>query len=590
VNTLSLIDVAAKCGVRHLVLCSTAAVYGDCDRVPISEDTPTRPISPYGRSLPMSEVMLQDAAAAHGLHYVILRVFNVAAADPKFPAARANGHSSSLLKKAVAAALGARPHVDVYGTTYPTSDGTCIRDYVHVSDVARAHVAALEYLRAGGASATFNCGRGEGCSVLEMVKAVERVGGARLALRYLEPRPGDAVRLVADVRRIRSALAWMPRFDDIDTIARDTLACERVRLEQRDGASEAFFKFVMETGVPAPELKRLISGFRQRSDIAMQTGQSPFEAPSVAASAPIREPQPARDVKKLTIGMATYDDYDGVYFTLQAIRVYHPEILAEVEFVVVDNNPEGACGRALRELANWIPNLRYVPKGDISGTAIRDRVFQEARGEFVLCVDCHILVANGALRRLLDYVEARPGTKDLLQGPMINDDLKGYSTHFKPQWRAGMYGTWDTDPAGADADQPPFEIPMQGLGLFACRRGAWPGFNPAFRGFGGEEGYIHEKFRQRGGKVLCLPFLRWLHRFNRPLGTSYANRWEDRVRNYLIGFRELGLDTTQVVEHFREFLGEQTWSMVAERLGPGVLSPADAPAVEPGAMADEARA
>src|ERR1019366_9366915 len=240
--------------------------------------------------------------------------------------------------------------------------------------------------------------------------------------------------------------------------------------------------------------------------------------------------------------------------------------------VVVDNNPDGPCGAALKDLANWIPNLRYIPKGDIAGTAVGDRGFREARSEFVLCVDCHVMVASGALIRLLKYFEADPGTKDLRQGPVIYDDLKGYSTHFNPEWRAGMYGIWDTEPAGADADLPPFEIPMQGLGLFACRRDAWPGFNPEFRGFGGEEGYIHEKFRRRGGKVLCLPFLRWLHRFNRPLGTSYANRWEDRVRNYLIGFREVGLDTAQVVEHFKAFLGEQCWSTVAERLGPGVLS------------------
>jgi len=141
-----------------------------------------------------------------------------------------------------------------------------------------------------------------------------------------------------------------------------------------------------------------------------------------------------------------------------------------------------------------------------------------------------------------------------------------------------MYGTWDVNPAGADPDQPPFEIPMQGLGLFACRREAWPGFNPAFRGFGGEEGYIHEKFRRRGGRALCLPFLRWMHRFNRPLGTPYANQWEDRVRNYLIGFRELGWDTAPVVDHFKTFLGEQVWQRVTELLGEGVLSPDDAQA------------
>ena len=145
-----------------------------------------------------------------------------------------------------------------------------------------------------------------------------------------------------------------------------------------------------------------------------------------------------------------------------------------------------------------------------------------------------------------------------MQGPLINDDLKRLSTHFDPTWRAGMYGIWGHDPAGDDPDAPPFDIPMQGLGLFACRRAAWPGFNPRFRGFGGEEGYIHEKFRQAGGRTLCLPFLRWMHRFHRPLGVPYRNRWEDRFRNYLIGFHELGLPTDALEEHLREKMGDPT--------------------------------
>jgi hypothetical protein len=193
-------------------------------------------------------------------------------------------------------------------------------------------------------------------------------------------------------------------------------------------------------------------------------------------------------------------------------------------------------------------------------------VFREARGEFVVCIDCHVLIAGGALRRLLDYFEDHPNSMDLLQGPMIFDDLRSHATHFEPEWREGMFGIWATDPRGADPNLPPFEVPMHGLGLFACRRRAWPGFNPAFRGFGGEEGYIHEKFRQRGGTTLCLPFLRWLHRFGRPRGVAYPNRWEDRIGNYLIGFREVGWDTAPVVAHFRPLLGEALWAIVVSRL------------------------
>jgi len=181
-------------------------------------------------------------------------------------------------------------------------------------------------------------------------------------------------------------------------------------------------------------------------------------------------------------------------------------------------------------------------------------------------VDCHVFVVPGALKLLLDYLDVHRDTRDLLQGPLLYDDLTTVSTHFRPEWRSGMYGVWEKSAAGVDIDAAPFDIPMQGLGLFACRRAAWPGFNPEFRGFGGEEGYIHEKFRRAGGRTLCLPFLRWMHRFARPLGTPYLNRWEDRLRNYLIAFRELGLDTAPVTEHFKAHLGESAAEAMLERV------------------------
>lgn len=329
---------------------------------------------------------------------------------------------------------------------------------------------------------------------------------------------------------------------------------------------DALLKFIVDNRVSATELQKMGAALTGQWQPELQV-ENLFRAPAPAPNgAPAVQTQADGEAKKLTIGMATHDDYDGVYFTLQAIRLYHPEILNDVEFVVIDNNPEGPCGPALKELGSWISNYRYIANGAISGTAVRDRVFREAHGEFVLCIDCHILIADGALKRLLDYFEAHPDTTDLLQGPMIYDDLLGYSTHFEPQWRDGMYGVWGTDPRGADPDQASFEIGMQGLGLFACRRGAWPGFNPAFRGFGGEEGYIHEKFRQHGGTALCLPFLRWMHRFGRPRGVAYPVHWEDRVRNYLIGFREIGWDTAPVVAHFRSILGEALWPLVVSRI------------------------
>jgi hypothetical protein len=259
---------------------------------------------------------------------------------------------------------------------------------------------------------------------------------------------------------------------------------------------------------------------------------------------------------QLTIGMATYDDYDGVYFSLQAMRLYHPEILDRVEFLVVDNHPDGVCAEPLKALANAIPNYRYLPFAADSGTAAsRNLIFAEGGGEFALCMDCHVFFVPGALARLLAYFDAHPDTADLFQGPLLADDLRTLMTHFDPVWRAGMFGVWAHDPAGDDPDAPPFEIPMQGLGVFACRRAAWLGFNPLFSGFGGEEGYIHEKYRQAGRRTLCLPFLRWVHRFQRPLGPPYRNTWEDRCRNYMIGLRELNLPTTEMEAHFATVLG-----------------------------------
>jgi Glycosyl transferase family 2 len=276
------------------------------------------------------------------------------------------------------------------------------------------------------------------------------------------------------------------------------------------------------------------------------------------APAAVEAPTVKRLSRRLTIGMATYDDYDGVYFTIQSIRTQNPDIDNAIEFVVVDNNPDGRCSAALKNLGNSIGGYRYLPRGDWKGTAVRDLVFAEADCSFVLCVDSHILLAAGALPRLLAYSDANPESRDLLQGPLLYDDLRSFATHFEPRWQEGMYGVWESDPRGEDPQAAPFDIPMQGLGLFACRRAAWPGFNPKFRGFGGEEGYIHEKTRQRGGRTLCLPFLRWVHRFDRPLGPPYRNTWEDRIHNYYVGFTELGLDTAEMEAHFMELLGAET--------------------------------
>jgi Glycosyl transferase family 2/Glycosyltransferase family 25 (LPS biosynthesis protein) len=259
--------------------------------------------------------------------------------------------------------------------------------------------------------------------------------------------------------------------------------------------------------------------------------------------------------KALTIGMATYDDYDGVYFTVQAIRLFHPEVTEETEIIVVDNHPEGPCAADLKALENWVTGYRYIPFNRIQGTAARDVVFREANTDCVLCVDCHVMFAPGALRQLVDYFQAHPDTRDLLQGPLVYDDLRTLSTHMDPTWSAGMYGVWGSDARAGDPAASPFEIAQQGLGAFACRKSEWPGLNPRLRGFGGEEGYLQQKFRRAGGRTLCLPFLRWVHRFGRPMGVPYQNTWEDRLHNYLIIADELGHDPAPALEHFRQHLG-----------------------------------
>jgi UDP-glucose 4-epimerase len=235
-NTCALLDTAIKGGVRQFIFSSTAAVYGNAETVPVPEDAPTAPISPYGTSKLMSEIMLHDAGTAHELRFVALRYFNVAGADPKQRTGQSTPNATHLIKVACEAALGKRAKIDVFGTDYPTPDGTCIRDYIHVSDLARAHSAALAHLRRGGSSATFNCGYGRGASVLEVIAAVKRVSGRDFPVEIAARRAGDPPALVADVSRIRATLDWQPRFADLDTIVSHALAWERRLSGQSDSA------------------------------------------------------------------------------------------------------------------------------------------------------------------------------------------------------------------------------------------------------------------------------------------------------------------------------------------------------------------
>jgi len=225
--TRALLQCCSEAGVKHFVFSSTAAVYGIPDGGYASEESPTRPINPYGASKLMTEWMLRDLAAATGLRHVTLRYFNVAGSDPGGTMGHSHPHATLLVKVACQAAVGARPGVCVFGTDYPTPDGTGVRDYIHVEDLADAHLRAVDYLRDGGASTTLNCGYGHGYSVREVLRMVEQVHGQALQITEEPRREGDPPTLVARADRIRQLLGWRPHHDDLETIVATQLAWER---------------------------------------------------------------------------------------------------------------------------------------------------------------------------------------------------------------------------------------------------------------------------------------------------------------------------------------------------------------------------
>lgn len=232
-NTRTLLECAVNGGVSHFLFSSTAATYGIPQSVPISEDALTAPINPYGMSKLMSEFMLADVARAHPLNFCALRYFNVAGADPQGRSGQSTAGATHLIKVAVEAALGKRDHVSVYGTDYATPDGTGVRDYIHVADLAEAHVLALEALMANPQqSLVLNCGYGRGYSVNEVLDAVDRVSGVTLKRHVEARRPGDPDALVANNRQILELLPWQPKYQDLETIVAHALAWER-QLHQR---------------------------------------------------------------------------------------------------------------------------------------------------------------------------------------------------------------------------------------------------------------------------------------------------------------------------------------------------------------------
>jgi UDP-glucose 4-epimerase len=230
----ALIEAAVQHGVKRFIFSSTAAVYGDVSGEPVSESLTPAPVSPYGRSKLMTEWMLQDAAAAHDLKFIALRYFNVAGADPEGRTGQSTPNATHLIKVAVQTALGQRTHLDIFGTDYATRDGSCIRDYIHVTDLASAHVDALNHLRRGGDSLILNCGYGQGFSVLEVVDVVKKVTGIDFQTRLVPRRAGDPATIIAKADRIRSELGWVPKHNNLEGIVRAAFGWEK-KLRSRNG-------------------------------------------------------------------------------------------------------------------------------------------------------------------------------------------------------------------------------------------------------------------------------------------------------------------------------------------------------------------
>ena len=254
---------------------------------------------------------------------------------------------------------------------------------------------------------------------------------------------------------------------------------------------------------------------------------------------------------KLTIGMASYKNFEQVWFTLQALRMYQD--LDDVEILVIDNYGDDVMRDFIRD---WMTTctlpVRYVRWTDVQGPAnAKNRIFEEANGDWVLSIDSHVLLAQGTLKKFKEWIDDNYDSKDLYHGPLLYDNLTSKADAMNDEWRGSSWGTWRQ--SQVTPDQEPYSIPMHGMGLFACRKDAWLGFNPKFRGFGGEEGYIHAKFRKENRDVILLPFLEWSHYFQTrgdKVTAPYTPLLKDKIYNYKLGSIELGLDFGALYKEF----------------------------------------
>jgi glycosyltransferase involved in cell wall biosynthesis len=260
--------------------------------------------------------------------------------------------------------------------------------------------------------------------------------------------------------------------------------------------------------------------------------------------------------KKLTIGIPTYQDYDGLYFTLTSLLVHHDlgKACCDYEIIVLDNDPKWVHAETVKKLCERV-RARYIPIDSKTSTSVKWLIPEYAEGEYVLVMDSHVLLAPGAIEGLMEYYGQNPDTKNLIQGSLLYDDFVTVSTSFRREWSSHMYGVWQRDPE-FELKQP-FEIEMTGMGLFSFKKSNFPEVNQYLTGFVPEEWYVHEKFRRNGGKVICLPTLMWMHRFDRPNGVPYPFSAEDRIRNYYMEWLELyHIDHPMMVEMTEYFKNE----------------------------------
>ena len=257
-----------------------------------------------------------------------------------------------------------------------------------------------------------------------------------------------------------------------------------------------------------------------------------------------------KSIRKLTIGFVVYDDWDGLYFSLQSIRMYHKEVLNKIEFVVINTNPNSEQGKQVSKFCNSgsiREPIQYIELDNSLGGFTKGKVFSYAKTPYVLVMDCHCLLESGSLSALIGFFDSELDKGGLVQGPMLWDDTISVSNSLKREWGSGMLGKWET----IKNEQPYFKINAQGMGLFACRKDSWLGFTSGNSGFGGEEYCLHDKYKEKGKPIFCLSSLKWLHRFGRPNGIPYPNKWEDRVKNYFRSYLELDKPVFEIIEHFK---------------------------------------